>query len=125
MHDRDFSACHASLCIGRMFILCLSYLHHLASKGGHRSGDFLQPANVFTNASPINPGYYTRVHTFDGAHGSCLERVWAPACVPVGQKPDRAPYPSGNICLTSLISNHTILSNPTSQPEVPVHQSYY
>lgn len=79
MHDGDFSACHASLCVGRMFILSFSYLDHLAPKSRHRSGDFffffLQAANAFTDASPIDPGHYTRVNTFDGAHGSYVERV--------------------------------------------------
>lgn len=51
--------------------------------------------------------------------------MWTPSHFAVGLKPDRAsPYPSGSICLTSLISDHSILRNPASQPEVPVHQSY-
>lgn len=40
VHDGGFSACHASLCFGGMFICCFSYLDHLAPKSGQRSGDF-------------------------------------------------------------------------------------
>lgn len=104
VHDGDFSACHASRCVGRMFILSFSYLDHLAPNSRHRSGDFfffLQAANTFTSASPIDPGHYTRVNTFDGAHSSYLKHLWTSSHFAVGLKPDRAsPYPSGNIGLT-------------------------
>lgn len=62
-----------------MFILCFSYLDHLAPQSGDKSGGFLQLASPFPNASPINPGYSTRVHTSDGEHGSCVQHVWTPS----------------------------------------------
>ena len=76
MHDGDFSACRASLYVGRMFILCFSYLDHLAPKSRHRSKDFCNLQTLLqTHDRSVQD--ITHVSTLLMLFGTCVQPFYS------------------------------------------------